>query len=865
MGSLFVLTLLLFGPPPAAATPPKVVSRTDALYPEAALKERREGTVLLAVTVGIDGRVDEVEVIESAGADMDAAASAAMREWHFEPARSGEALVPSRVRIPITFKLPAAPESAAPDASTAATPGETPDAGAQSNDAGVQPSDAGTPSSDAGIQPSDAGTPPPTAEGATDSGEPLEVTVTGRARPPSRGASDYQLEVGALARVPKRSASELLTLAPGIFLSNEGGEAHAHQIFMRGFDAREGQDVEMTVDGVPINESGNLHGNGYADTNFIIPELVERLRVIEGPFDPRQGNYAVAGSVDYQLGLSERGAAAKLSVGSFGTYRALLTYGPKERSRGTFLAAELYQTDGFGPNRDGRRGSFLGQFEGKVGEHTALRVTANAYLASFHSAGVLREDDLKAGRVRFFDTYDTLQGIDSSRYSVAASVHHHAGNLIADVLVYFIYRPLRTRENFTGFLLDPQEPVQTPHIQRGDLLDMRHQAFTFGSKGSVRWETSLFGWRQAVEAGYVARGDIGSATRQRVEKATSTPYRTDNSLDFRLGDFGLYIDLDLSITRWVKLRGGVRADLFTYDVDNLCAVQSVQNPSRTNPPGDASCLTQRGFGAYREANQRASTSSFAVMPRGSLILGPWKGISLSGSVGRGVRSIDPGYIIQDSATPFAAALGAEGGIAYTGTIADLIDITARTVVFNTFVDKDLIFSQTEGRNTLAGATNRLGSATTARVRGPHFDVTANFTYVRAVFEDTKLLIPYIPNFVLRLDGATFWNLPWRPRGHAIELSAGLGLSYVAPRPLPYGDRSDAVLTVDGLIGARYWFAEISFSMQNIADARYRLGEYNYTSDFRSASYPTLVPVRHFSAGPPRTFLFSLTLRYGGAR
>ena len=47
---------------------------------------------------------------------------------------------------------------------------------------------------------------------------------------------------------------------------------------------------------MPINESGNLHGNGYADTHFIIPELVQSLRVVEGPFDPRQGNYAVAGS-----------------------------------------------------------------------------------------------------------------------------------------------------------------------------------------------------------------------------------------------------------------------------------------------------------------------------------------------------------------------------------------------------------------------------------------------------------------------------------------------------------------------------------------------------------------------------------------
>src|SRR5205823_5616230 len=170
---------------------------------------------------------------------------------------------------------------------------------------------------------------------------------------------------------------------PGILLTNEGGEGHAEQVFLRGFDAREGQDIEFSVDGVPINESGNLHGNGYSDTHFIIPELVESLRVVEGPFDPRQGNYAVAGSADYHLGLAERGITAKFSVGNFGTYRMLLTWGPKGQSPGTFAAVELFQTAGFGRSRDGRRANVMAQYEGRHGG-LDLRVTAQAYLARFH-------------------------------------------------------------------------------------------------------------------------------------------------------------------------------------------------------------------------------------------------------------------------------------------------------------------------------------------------------------------------------------------------------------------------------------------------------------------------------------------------
>src|SRR5262249_22154411 len=153
-------------------------------------------------------------------------------------------------------------------------------------------------------------------------------------------------------------------------------------------------------------------------------------------------------------------------------------------------------------------------------------------------------------------------------------------------------RPMRLRENFTGFLLDVQEPQQSPHPQRGDLIDLNSLGYTIGAHGSARLRGTIFGWPQALELGYYARGDFTSATQQRIEASTGHPYHTDTDLSSRLGDIGLYADLDLHLTRYLTLRGGVRADFFTYSVTNNCAVQSVAHPSRTSPPGDASCLSQ---------------------------------------------------------------------------------------------------------------------------------------------------------------------------------------------------------------------------------------------------------------------------------
>ena len=42
----------------------------------------------------------------------------------------------------------------------------------------------------------------------------------------NRGASDFQIRIDQLAQVPRANASELLKLAPGILLTNEGGEGH---------------------------------------------------------------------------------------------------------------------------------------------------------------------------------------------------------------------------------------------------------------------------------------------------------------------------------------------------------------------------------------------------------------------------------------------------------------------------------------------------------------------------------------------------------------------------------------------------------------------------------------------------------------
>jgi protein TonB len=84
---------VVFGPPPR--------------YPEVALRQRKQGTVLLAVVIAPDGRAQDVRVVGSSGfAPLDASAVTAVRErFRFAPERRGDTAVESSGTLVIRFEL----------------------------------------------------------------------------------------------------------------------------------------------------------------------------------------------------------------------------------------------------------------------------------------------------------------------------------------------------------------------------------------------------------------------------------------------------------------------------------------------------------------------------------------------------------------------------------------------------------------------------------------------------------------------------------------------------------------------------------------------------------------------------------------
>jgi periplasmic protein TonB len=84
-------------PVPVRTPPPE--------YPPQLRIEKREGTVVLLVTINEKGAVSDCAVSKSSDTRFEDAAIAAVRKWVFKPAIKNNVPVSSKVTLPIRFSL----------------------------------------------------------------------------------------------------------------------------------------------------------------------------------------------------------------------------------------------------------------------------------------------------------------------------------------------------------------------------------------------------------------------------------------------------------------------------------------------------------------------------------------------------------------------------------------------------------------------------------------------------------------------------------------------------------------------------------------------------------------------------------------
>src|SRR6476469_4615069 len=122
---------------------------------------------------------------------------------------------------------------------------------------------------------------------------------------------------------PVNNSQDVLRIVPGLFIGQHAGGGKAEQLFLRGFDVDHGTDVNISVDGMPVNMVSHAHGQGYADLHFVIPELIDKVNFNKGPYFADKGNFTTAGFVEFKTKDYLENNFIKVEGGQFNTFRAI--------------------------------------------------------------------------------------------------------------------------------------------------------------------------------------------------------------------------------------------------------------------------------------------------------------------------------------------------------------------------------------------------------------------------------------------------------------------------------------------------------------------------------------------------------------
>ena len=262
---------------------------------------------------------------------------------------------------------------------------------------------------------------------------------------------------------PVRSAQDLLRLVPGLFIAQQVGGGKAEQIFLRGFDADHGTDVNVSVDGIQVNMPSQAHGQGWADLHFLIPETVGNYDFGKGPYYANKGDFTTAGFVGYNtLNVLDK-SLVKLELGEFQSARIvtmidLLSNKQKEKGQSAYIAAEgLYTNGPFDYPQHFTRFNIFMKYNTLIGSNSKLTATISTFGSEWRASGEIPDRAISEGYIHDrFGVIDSSQGGRTTRTTINLRLTTALGNdFTLENQLYYSHVYFNLFTNFTFYLVDP--------------------------------------------------------------------------------------------------------------------------------------------------------------------------------------------------------------------------------------------------------------------------------------------------------------------------------------------------------------------------------------------------------------------------
>lgn len=627
---------------------------------------------------------------------------------------------------------------------------------------------------------------------------------------------DLNQSVAAITSVdrqlrPVNSAQDLLRLVPGLFIAQHAGGGKAEQIFLRGFDVDHGTDFNVSIDGMPVNMVSHAHGQGYADFHFVIPEVVEQLRVYKGPYSARFGDFATAGAGEFTTKTSLDQSQVKLEVGRFDTRRAVLLLDLLGKnghlfSRGresAYLAAEYTFTNAYFEQKQRfHRFNGLLKYTGQLSERTTLAVSGWHFNSRWDASGQVPERAIAEGLITRFGSIDPTEGGNTARTNanvqLTVDLPHDA---VLTQQVYYSRYGFNLYSNFTFFRDNPVD---------GDAIRQNEGRNLAGYRGTYERGFAVGGRTLRTTLGLGTRfDDVDLALRHAVQRRV-----TDTLVSGRVQEqsYFSWLDATLPLSDRLTLNAAARLDYFRFR-----------------------------FREDRFDSLSGRAGKARVSPKLNLYYQLSPAVQLFARSGFGFHSNDARSVVLDQAGALPRAIGYEIGSNFKPTP----ELVVNLAVWALHLQDELVYVGDEAVVESAGRTRRLGLDLAVRYQltpSLFADVDFNLNRGRSVNDPKgENYIPLAPS--LTSIGGLTWK---RPDG----LSASLRYRHVDSRPANEDNsvRARGYTVVDAVASYTKRRYQLGLTIENLLNVDWNEAQFDTESQLRGESAP--VSELHFTPGTP---------------
>ncbi len=615
---------------------------------------------------------------------------------------------------------------------------------------------------------------------------------------------------------PVNSSQDIMRKVPGLFIGQHAGGGKAEQMFLRGFDIDHGTDIQINVDGIPVNMVSHAHGQGYADLHFVIPETIDKIDFGKGPYYENKGNFSTAGYVDFATKQKLENSTIKLESGQYNTYRLMGMFNVLDsKKQSAYLATEFLSTDGFFESpQNFNRINLFGKYTGTVNSHDKIGVIVSYFDSKWDASGQVPERAVKNGLISRFGSIDNTEGGATSRSNLKVNYDKIIDdNTTLKSTVYYSQYAFDLFSNFTFFLEDSIN---------GDQIQQKEKRSIYGFNSDYSKKYSIGSWQGSLQIGIALRNDKTHNT-----ELSHTKNRIEHLGTLKLGDInetnlGAYIGTFLDYKKWT-INPSVRIDGFDFQYNDVLS------------------------GMY----QTKDVTSFILSPKLNILYNPTSKLQWYLKTGKGFHSNDTRVVvIQNGKKTLPAAYGSDLGFIWKPTSKMLLNMA----YWYLFLEQEFVYVGDAGIVEPSGKTRRHGIEMSYRYqpwKWLFWNLDMNYTYARSINDPKgENYIPLAPNFT----AVSGLNVRFKSNFYG-----GINARFLANRAAneDYSIVAKGYTVVDVNAGYQWKKMSLAIQIQNVLNTEWNETQFATISKLKNEMQP--VEEIHFTPGTP--FFMKAMLSY----